>query len=310
MISAFHIAEASNDAGNAHAICGEVGKSETIRRQVGKKPTLHRRSVGEMFVYACFGEGWSAGFRRSSARDRGAFVLPARYIDDAAAPFFGFMRGRSAAKHRGMAMTTTDRQAHWENIFTTKGEADVSWFEETPAQSLELLELVGAQPLSAIIDIGGGASHLVDNLLARGFKNVTVLDLSAAALNSVRARLGDKGDAVKWIVADATEWNPPETYDIWHDRAAFHFLTGEKEQQSYILRLKQALRPGGHAIIGTFALDGPEKCSGLPVSRHSAESLSVLLGADFALVNSRRHEHATPWRAVQKFQFSTFRRVA
>ncbi len=203
-------------------------------------------------------------------------------------------------------MTTTDRQAHWENIYTTKGEAEVSWFEETPTESLRLLQLVGAQPSSAIIDVGGGASRLVDNLLAHGFENITVLDLSAAALNSARARLGDKGEAVKWIVADATEWQPTDTYDVWHDRAAFHFLTNEKVQQAYIQRLKQALKRGGHLIIGTFALDGPEKCSGLPVARHSAESLSALLAPDFDLIDSRRHEHITPWQAVQKFQFSTF----
>jgi SAM-dependent methyltransferase len=207
-------------------------------------------------------------------------------------------------------MTTTDRQAHWENIYATKRESEVSWFEETPAQSLELLELVGAQPASTIIDIGGGASRLVDNLLAKGFQNVTVLDLSSAALDAARARLGGKADAVKWIVADATAWRPTETYDIWHDRAAFHFLTSTKEQRAYVQRLKQALKPGGHLIIGTFALDGPERCSGLPVARHSAESLSALLGADFALVDSRRHQHETPWHAVQKFQFSAFRRVA
>lgn len=204
-------------------------------------------------------------------------------------------------------MTTTDRQAHWENIYTAKGEAEVSWFEETPAQSLELLELVGARTSSAIIEVGGGASRLVDYLLAQGFENITVLDLSAAALNSARARLGDKGEAVKWIVADATEWLPTDTYDIWHDRAVFHFLTSENEQQAYIQRLQQALKRGGHVIIGTFALDGPDKCSGLPVARHSAESLSVLLGPDFELIDSRRREHLTPWQAVQKFQFSTFR---
>ncbi|HEY8137351.1 MAG TPA: class I SAM-dependent methyltransferase [Methylocystis sp.] len=206
-------------------------------------------------------------------------------------------------------MTTTDRKAHWENVYTTKGEAEVSWFQETPVPSLELLELVGAQPSSAIIDIGGGASRLVDCLLARGFENITVLDLSATALASARARLADRGGKVKWIAADATQWRPPENYDVWHDRAAFHFLTREEEQKAYIQRLKQALRRGGHAIIGTFAPDGPEKCSGLPVARHDAESLSAILGADFVLVDSRRHEHATPWQAVQKFQFSTFRRV-
>ncbi len=207
-------------------------------------------------------------------------------------------------------MSATDRETHWENVYSSKGEAEVSWFQETPAPSLELLGLTGAQSSSAIIDIGGGASRFVDSLLAQGFESVTVLDLSAAALASARARLGSKGNRVKWIVADATEWQPSEIYDVWHDRATFHFLTGEKEQNAYIQRLKHALRVGGHVIIGTFALDGPEKCSGLPVARHSAESLAALLGTDFALVDSRRHEHSTPWGAVQKFQFSTFQRVA
>lgn len=207
-------------------------------------------------------------------------------------------------------MSTTDRETHWENVYTTKDEAKLSWFQEAPAPSLELLGLTGAKPSSAVIDIGGGASRLVDSLLAQDFENVTVLDLSAAALASTRARLGGKGNRVKWIVADATEWQPSEIYDVWHDRAAFHFLTAEKEQNAYIQRLKRALRVGGHVIIGTFALDGPEKCSGLPVARYSAESLAALLGTDFALVDSRRNEHSTPWGAVQKFQFSTFRRVA
>lgn len=205
---------------------------------------------------------------------------------------------------------TTERQAHWENVYSTKGEAEVSWFQENPEPSLALLALVGATADSAVIDIGGGASRLVDALLAEGFKDISVLDLSAKALNVARARLGEAGNRVKWIVADATEWEPPQFYDVWHDRAAFHFLNGEQQQQAYIERMRRSLRIGGHAIMGTFSLDGPEKCSGLPVTRHSAESLSALLGEGFALMDSRRHEHATPWGAVQKFQFSTFERVA
>lgn len=206
-------------------------------------------------------------------------------------------------------MASSD-QAHWEGVYTTESEAEVSWFQETPTPSLELLDLIGARPSSAIIDIGGGESRLVDILLARGFENVAVLDLSATALAVARARLNDKGSKVRCIVADVTKWQPSETYDIWHDRAAFHFLTEQVEQAAYIQRLKTALRRGGHVIIGTFALDGPEKCSGLPVMRHSARSIGALLGSDFVLIDSRRHEHRTPWRAVQRFQFSTFRSVA
>ncbi len=126
----------------------------------------------------------------------------------------------------------------------------------------------------------------------------------------VRIRLGDAGNRVKWIVGDATEWEPPQLYDVWHDRAAFHFLIEEQQQQAYIERMRRGLRIDGHVIMGTFALDGPEKCSGLPVTRHSAESLSMLLGKGFSLIDSRRNEHTTPWGAVQRFQFSTFEQVS
>lgn len=203
----------------------------------------------------------------------------------------------------------TERQAHWEDVYTSKGEAEVSWFQDSPAISLELLALAGATPHSAVIDIGGGASRLVDELIARGYADVTVLDLSAKALAVAQARLGADADRARWIAADATQWQPPQSYDIWHDRAAFHFLTDPEQQAAYMDRLRQALAPGGHVIIGTFAPDGPEKCSGLPVVRYDAVSLAALLGGGFALVDTRRHEHSTPWGSVQKFQFSTFRRV-
>jgi SAM-dependent methyltransferase len=206
-------------------------------------------------------------------------------------------------------MQTEDRRDHWERVYASKGETEVSWFEETPVPSLELIKLTGAQPSSAIIDIGGGASRLVDCLLAQGFEDITVLDISSPALASARARLGEKASKITWIVADVTEWQPPKLYDVWHDRAAFHFLTGDSEQRAYVQHLGQALRPGGHAIIGTFALDGPEKCSGLAVARYSAETLGALLGPEFLLIDSRRHEHVTPWGAVQNFQFGTFRRA-
>jgi len=203
----------------------------------------------------------------------------------------------------------SDRQSHWEEIYKTKREAELSWFQASPALVLDLLELVGATPSSSIVDIGGGESRLVDSLLAEGYENITVLDLSATALAAAQSRLGEKGDKVKWIVADATEWEPPEFYDIWHDRAAFHFLVSESEQRSYIDRLKRGLKVGGHVILGTFALDGPQKCSGLPVARHGSASLSNLLGSEFALVDSRRDDHTTPRGSVQRFQFSTFKRM-
>tara|TARA_R110002126_G_scaffold217419_2_gene363278 strand:+ start:6081 stop:6701 length:621 start_codon:yes stop_codon:yes gene_type:complete len=205
----------------------------------------------------------------------------------------------------------TDKpQAHWNDVYATKKEAEVSWYQETPDPSLELLTLVKVQLNAAIIDIGGGASRLIDVLLAKGFKDVTVLDLSADALNVARKRIGQAGSKAKWIVADVTEWEPAVVYDVWHDRAAFHFLNSEQQQLAYIERLRDGLRIGGYAIIGTFALDGPEKCSGLPVTRHSAESLSSLLGTGFTLLDARRHEHTTPWGTMQNFQFSTFKKIS
>ena len=206
-------------------------------------------------------------------------------------------------------MTDTGGKGHWEGVYSSKGEREVSWFQESPEPSIELIGLVGAKPDAAIIDIGGGASRLVDALLARGFENLAVLDLSEAALDMARSRLGSDAQNVRWIAADVASWNPDAKYEVWHDRAAFHFLTECDAQQAYVDRLKEALRPGGQAIFGTFALDGPEKCSGLPVARQSSETMLALLGPEFHLIDARRHEHATPWQSVQKFQFSTFRRI-
>jgi SAM-dependent methyltransferase len=206
-------------------------------------------------------------------------------------------------------MSTTERQAHWERVYTTKGETEVSWFQEIPAPSLELMALVGATARSSIIDIGGGASRLVDCLIAQDYEDLTVLDLSEAALATAKRRIGDKAKQVKWIVADATAWQPSQSYDVWHDRAAFHFLTDPADQAAYVERLRRALRRGGHAIIATFALDGPEKCSGLPVARHNADSLGAALGRGFVVVDARPHEHVTSWGTTQRFQFSTFRFV-
>jgi ubiquinone/menaquinone biosynthesis C-methylase UbiE len=172
-----------------------------------------------------------------------------------------------------------------------------------------LIASAGAGPDTAIIDIGGGASRLVDRLLDRDFRAVTVLDLSEAALRAAAARLGDRAAQASWLAADATLWQPTQAYDIWHDRAAFHFLTEQADRAAYLTRLKQALKVGGHAIIATFALDGPERCSGLPVVRYDAESLCQELGAEFDLVDARREVHTTPWGSVQSFQFSVFRRI-
>ena len=206
-------------------------------------------------------------------------------------------------------MTVEDRKNHWERVYATKAESKVSWFQADPAPSLEAFSRAGASRRSAIIDVGGGTSRLVDRLIHEGYQDVTVLDVSATALAAARARLGEAGRKVHWLVADATEWAPERRYDVWHDRAAFHFLVDPADRAAYVDRLRNALRVDGHAIIATFAPDGPEKCSGLPVARHDGQSLADALGPAFALIETRRHDHVTPSGATQRFQFSVFRRV-
>ncbi len=207
-------------------------------------------------------------------------------------------------------MSSFRRQDHWQDVYVSKGESEVSWFQESPEPSLELLKKAGASQSSSVIDIGGGASRLVDRLVEEGFGDLTVLDLSEAALAASRTRLGDRGTAVEWIAADVTQWRPRRTYDFWHDRAAFHFLVDEPDREAYVERLVQALPVGAHAIIGTFAPDGPEKCSGLPVQRYDSERLAEVLGQRFELLGSLCHRHLTPWNSEQRFQFSTFKRVS
>ena len=201
------------------------------------------------------------------------------------------------------------RQAHWENVYETKGENEVSWFQEHPTISLDLIDATGVTNAASIIDIGGGASRLIDVLLERGFAALTVLDLSATALAITQARLGSKAAKVRWVVADVTRWEGAESYDVWHDRAAFHFLTEPGDRAAYAARVLKAVRPGGHVIIGTFAPDGPQRCSGLPVMRHDATSLGETLGRSFELIESRQHDHQTPMGGIQRFQFSRFRRA-
>lgn len=205
-------------------------------------------------------------------------------------------------------MSTLERQAHWQNVYQTKDEREVSWFQENPAISLDLIRATGIGADASIIDIGGGAARLADALVADGFRSVTVLDLSEKALATSRERLGARAGGVSWIVADVTKWQPTRTFDVWHDRAAFHFLTDPDDRAAYAERVRKAVRPGGHVIIGTFALDGPERCSGLAVARHDAASLGAILGQSFKLVESRRHNHQTPGGAMQRFQFSRFQR--
>lgn len=205
---------------------------------------------------------------------------------------------------------TIEGANHWDGVYATKSETEVSWFQPIAGPSLELVDRLAIPTSASFIDVGGGSSRLVDAMLARGFRDLTVLDLSAVALAAAEKRLGPAGDGVEWIVADATEWEPKRTWDVWHDRAAFHFLVTDDGRQAYVRRLHRALTVGGHAIIATFALDGPEKCSGLPVWRYDALGLATVLGDAFALVTTVDRIHVTPAGNNQKFQFSVFRRTA
>lgn len=196
----------------------------------------------------------------------------------------------------------------WEDVYQSKEEAETSWYEDRPRVSLDLIAVTGATIDAAIVDVGAGASRLVDCLLEQGFRRITVLDLSDTALARARARLSDDVP-VDWVVANVLDWQPSVHFDVWHDRAAFHFLTDAPDQDAYLRVMDQALVPGGHAIIGTFAPDGPEKCSGLPVARYDATLLAERLGPGYRLIQSLMHDHVTPWGSVQRFHFGLFRKI-
>ncbi|MFD1561741.1 class I SAM-dependent methyltransferase [Paraburkholderia silviterrae] len=198
---------------------------------------------------------------------------------------------------------------HWNRIYTTKASTNVSWFQEHANQSVELIRQAGVAKDAAIIDVGGGASTLVDDLLSEHYRNLTVLDLSDAALAVARARLGSHASAVSWIAGDITQVElPVHAYDVWHDRAVFHFLTGEADREAYVRAVIRAVKPGGLVIVATFAEDGPDHCSGLPVMRYSADTLHAEFGAPFTLLRQEREEHHTPSGATQKFIYCLCRK--
>lgn len=203
-------------------------------------------------------------------------------------------------------MSTTE---HWNNVYTKKSEAELSWHQDDPSIALDLMHKAGLTATAAVIDIGAGTSRLTERLLELGLSDLSALDLLESALAAARARLGQREKFVKWIVADITRWEPTQTYDIWHDRAVFHFLVEPKDRIAYLQRLSRSVAPGGHAIIATFASDGPEKCSGLPVARYTPASLVATLGADFTLLTHQFYLHHTPWGSPQSFQYSLLRRA-
>ncbi len=200
-------------------------------------------------------------------------------------------------------------RTHWERVWTEKGQREVSWYQERPEVSLRLLEQIGAGASSALIDAGGGASVLVDHLVAREFQNVTVADISERSLARAKARLGEQARTVRWLLADVTKDDLGGPYDVWHDRALFHFLVESADREAYRRQLHGALRPGGHAIVATFARDGPPSCSGLPVSRYGPQELAAALGEDLVVEHQERELHGTPWGTEQAFTWGLLRRT-
>jgi len=201
-----------------------------------------------------------------------------------------------------------ERKTHWEKVYQNKGEDETSWFQPRPETSLALIRATGEPRDAAFIDVGGGASRLVDHLLDDGWTRLSVLDIAPSALQTVRARLGHRADTVNWLEADLLEARLPGTWRIWHDRAVFHFLTRESDRARYLEQLKNHLEPGGHVIIATFAPEGPEACSGLPVQRYAPDQLAHTLGEHFRLEETVTEDHHTPAGKTQSFIYCRFLR--
>lgn len=195
-----------------------------------------------------------------------------------------------------------ENKTHWENIYQTKQSSQVSWYQLHPTMSLQYIQNTGVGKTGHIIDIGGGASTLADHLLNDNFQNITVLDISGEALGVAKQRLGEQAELVTWMESDITKVSlPHQKYDVWHDRAVFHFLTKQEERTRYVNAVKEAVKAGGHVIVATFASNGPERCSGLEVTRYDPQSLHYEFGAGFELLDSTHEEHHTPFGTEQKF---------
>ncbi len=206
-------------------------------------------------------------------------------------------------------METLNRKKHWENIYQTKDLQNVSWYQPKPTTSLDFLKQFNVSKTAKIIDIGGGDSYLVDNLLEIGYQDITVLDISEAALDKAKQRLGKKASKVKWIVADAATFKPTEKYDFWHDRAAFHFLTQETEVTNYVDTVQKSINPTGVLVIGTFSEQGPTKCSGIEIKQYSEVSMTDRLKAFFEKIKCITVDHITPFETIQNFVFCSFKKV-
>ncbi|MFC4763382.1 class I SAM-dependent methyltransferase [Dyella koreensis] len=206
-------------------------------------------------------------------------------------------------------MSDITRKQHWEHAYETKASDAVSWYQRRPDVSLTMIHDAGLPLEAPLIDVGGGASTLIDALLDEGHSDLSVLDISSAALSKAQERLGPMASHVDWIVADVLDFTPSKRYALWHDRAVFHFLVDAHDRARYLETLQRSLLPEGQMVIATFAEDGPEHCSGLPVARYSVASLQAVLGAAFELVESTRETHLTPGGAEQHFTYARLRRV-
>jgi len=205
-------------------------------------------------------------------------------------------------------MEAFDRKQHWEKIYAKKELREVSWFQSVPETSLAFLEKFQLPLTAKIIDIGGGDCLFVDHLLARGYQNITVLDISEAAIGRAKKRLGSLADKVHWIIADASHFQPEETYDFWHDRAAFHFLTEENEINNYLLTAQRSIHQNGILVIGTFSEQGPTKCSGIEIKQYSENSMTERLKQFFKKIQCIYVDHKTPMETIQNFIFCSFRK--
>ena len=206
-------------------------------------------------------------------------------------------------------MKKFDRKKHWENIYKTSELKDVSWFQPTPETSLEFFRQFNVSTTAKVIDIGGGDSFLVDHLIDLGYQDITVIDISVAAIERAKRRLGDKEKKVKWIIADAANFKPPEKYDFWHDRAAFHFLTDDQEISNYLETAQQNMKPTGVLVIGTFSEQGPKKCSGIEIKQYSETTMTNRLKLFFEKIKCITVDHKTPFDTIQNFVFCSFRKL-
>lgn len=206
-------------------------------------------------------------------------------------------------------MESFDRKKHWEHIYQTKELKALSWFQPTPATSLDFFKQFKVPTTAKVIDIGGGDSLLVDHLLELGYQDISVLDISAVAIARAKQRLGDKAKHVKWIVADAATFKPTEQYDFWHDRATFHFLIDEQEISNYLQTAQQNITPAGVLVIGTFSEQGPKKCSGIEIKQYSETSMSDRLKMFFEKIKCIKIDHKTPFNTIQNFIFCSFRKL-